>query len=152
MPEKGKLTEIEINELLLETPVGHLALAMDNRPYVIPLNYAFYDGEIYFHCALEGRKIEYIRANPRACFQVSVIGGLITSESPCKHNYSYRSVVVEGTVEEICGSESKETVLRKIVAKYADPGVAEAPISPRRIESVGVYRIIPDLISGKKDS
>ena len=152
MSEKGKLNEKEIEELLLKTAVGYLALAKDNRPYVIPLNYAYCDEVIYFHCAPGGRKINYIRANPRACFHVNESDGLIKGDNPCSHNYSYHSVIMEGVLEEISGSEAKEVALRKITAKYAGTDMAEEPISSKRIESVAVYRLIPESISGKRDS
>lgn len=152
MSDEGKLNEKEIEELLLKEAVGCLALAKDNRPYIIPLNYAYCDEVIYFHCAPEGRKINYIRANPRACFHVSHTGGLIKGDNPCSHNFSYRSVIIEGIVEDVPGSEAKEAALRKITAKYAGTKMAEAPISSKRIDSVAVYRLIPESISGKRDS
>lgn len=150
--KESLLTENEINEMLLQAPVGYLALSKDDRPYVLPLNYLFCDGEVFFHCAPKGRKIDYIKANPRVCFHVGETGGLIRGENPCSYNYKYHSVIVEGTVVEICGNVAKEVILRKIVAKYADPGVSETPISTQRVEQVGVYRLIPEQISGKKNS
>lgn len=152
MSKEGQLTDLEIKELLLQAPVGYMALARDNRPYVVPLNYVFSDEVIYFHCAPAGRKTDYIKVNPRACFHVSAIGELIKSDEPCSHNYSYHSVIVEGVVEEVCGNEAKEVALRKIVSKYAGQGMAKAPMPAKRIDSVGVYRLIPDSISAKKDS
>lgn len=152
MSKECKLSVNEINELLWKAPVGYLGLAKGGLPYVIPLNFIFSDGNIYFHCALEGRKVDYIKANPKACFQTGEIGGLIAAESPCKYNYSYRSVIVEGTVVEVGGNADKEAALRKLVAKYAEPTAAETVLTAKSIESVRVYRLVPDLISGKKDS
>lgn len=152
MAKKDKLSENEIEHLLVTVPVGYLALCKDNQPYLVPLNFLYASGAIYFHCAPEGRKIDYIRANPRACFQAGKTGGLIRGDSPCSHNYSYQSVIVEGPVEEIADSGEKEKILRKITARYSNPEVAERPISSARIAGTGVYRITPQVISGKRDS
>ncbi|MGM0688081.1 MAG: pyridoxamine 5'-phosphate oxidase family protein [Bacillota bacterium] len=152
MSEENKLTEKEIFELLLDEPVGHLGLTKEKQPYIVPLNYLYSNGAVYFHCALEGRKIDYIRINPKACFQVGRYDGLIDSDLPCAHNYHYKSIIVEGIIEEVSDQKAKEAVLRGLVAKYADPVIAEKPISEKRIETVAVYRLIPDKISGRKNS
>jgi hypothetical protein len=152
MSDAGKMTSEEINALLLEMPVGHLGLAYESQPYIVPLNYLYSDGAIYFHCALKGRKIDYIKANSRVCFQVGRYGGLITSDSACSHNYQFSSVIVEGTIEEVTDVGAKETALRGIVAKYGDPAIAEKPIPAKKIEGVSVYRIKVETIAGKTDS
>ncbi len=149
---KGSLSETEIEAVLLGGQIGYLALARDNQPYLVPLNFLYEMGSIYFHCAPEGRKIEYIRANPRACFQTGEAGGLIRGDNPCSHNYSFRSVIVEGAVEEVNDPAEKETMLRLITAKYASAQMAAGEISANRIAATGVYRIAPMYVSGKRDS
>jgi uncharacterized protein len=150
--DKSSLSEVEIDAILKEGQVGYLALAKEGQPYLVPLNFLFENGSLYFHCALQGRKIDYIRANPNACFQTGETGGLISGDNPCSHNYSYRSVIVEGRVEEVLSSAEKEKILRLITAKYASAQMAEGEISAKRVSATGVYRIIPSHISGKKDS
>lgn len=152
MSDAGKMTDEEIDVLLSEEPVGHLGLAFENQPYIVPLNYLYADGAVYFHCALKGRKIDYLKANCKVCFQVGRYGGLITSDSACSHNYQFSSVIIEGTIEEVIGVEAKETALRGIVAKYSDAAVAEKPIPAKKIEGVAVYRIAVETISGKTNS
>ena len=150
--DKSRLSGTEIDALLMEAQIGYLALARDNQPYLVPLNFIYEKGSIYFHCALQGRKIDYIRANPKACFQTGEAGGLINGDNPCSHNYSYRSVIVEGRVEEVVSSVEKEIILRLITAKYATTQMAEGEISAKRVSATGVYRITPSHISGKRDS
>lgn len=150
--EKSWLTEAEIDAILKDGQVGYLALAKEGQPYLVPLNYLYEKGLIYFHCALQGRKIDYIRANPKGCFQTGEVGGLISGDNPCSHNYSYRSVIVEGTVEEVVDPAEKENILRLITAKYSTEQMAEGVISAKRISATGVYRITPSNISGKRDS
>ena len=61
----------EMEAILRAIPLGYLGMAMGGEPYVVPLNYAYIDGKILFHCALEGKKLDYLAANPRVCFSVA---------------------------------------------------------------------------------
>jgi len=149
---KSSLTPEEINSILQSEEVGYLALAKDNQPYLVPLNFLYEKGSIFFHCAPEGRKIDYLRANPRVCFQAGEAGGIISGENPCSHNYHYRSVIVEGNVEEIISEAEKENILRLLTAKYSTRQMADGAISANRIATTGVYRIKPATISGKRNS
>ena len=44
---------------------------MGDKPYVVPLNYAYVDGRILFHCAMTGKKLDYLQRNQRVCFAVA---------------------------------------------------------------------------------
>ncbi|MBN1814646.1 MAG: pyridoxamine 5'-phosphate oxidase family protein [Anaerolineae bacterium] len=57
--------------------MGYLGLFMDGMPYVVPLNYAYVEGKILFHCALAGKKLDYLRANPQVCFAVGRQSGKV---------------------------------------------------------------------------
>ena len=48
----------EMERLLREETIGYLGLSMGDDPYVVPLNYAYVDGRILFHCAMTGRKLK----------------------------------------------------------------------------------------------
>ena len=67
----------EMERILREETLGYLGLSMDGMPYVIPLNYGYVEGKILFHCALTGKKLEYLRANPQVCFTVGRQAGKI---------------------------------------------------------------------------
>ncbi len=60
----------EMEEILRRETIGWLGMSVDGAPYVVPLNYAYLDGRVLFHCALEGKKLDAIRANPEVCFAV----------------------------------------------------------------------------------
>lgn len=63
-------SRVEMEEILNEENVGFLGLSVKDDPYVIPVNYVYDKGRIIFHCALDGKKLNYMRANPRVCFTV----------------------------------------------------------------------------------
>jgi nitroimidazol reductase NimA-like FMN-containing flavoprotein (pyridoxamine 5'-phosphate oxidase superfamily) len=46
-------------------------MCRDSEPYAVPINHAYADGKLYFHCAPTGLKLDMIRANPRVCYVVN---------------------------------------------------------------------------------
>jgi nitroimidazol reductase NimA-like FMN-containing flavoprotein (pyridoxamine 5'-phosphate oxidase superfamily) len=82
-----KLKKIErarqaIERFLESGTLGFLGLARGGQPYVVPLTYVYRKGKILFHCALTGRKLEYLKSNPQVCFTVGVQSG-----KTCRHTY-----------------------------------------------------------------
>jgi uncharacterized protein len=147
-----KLNDQEIAVVLSEEPVGHLALSKKDQPYIVPLNYVYKEGQILFHCRKTGRKVDYIASNKLTCFQVGSYGKVLHSESPCKFNYSYKSVLVEGNISEVKDLAAKEEALEAIIEKYAGLEFGRGRMLPENIDSVKVFAIKPSVISGKRDS
>lgn len=147
-----KLTDQEITAILNDEPVGHLALAKNNQPYIVPMNYVYREGQILFHSRTSGRKVDYIASNGLACFQVGSYGEVIRGEKPCKFNYSFKSVLVEGSISEVEDRAAKEEALEAIIEKYAGPEFGRGRMLPENIDGVKVFAIMPSVISGKKDT
>ena len=49
-----------IEEVIARAPVCRLALSDNGEPYVVPMNFGYSDGVLYFHGAPNGRKIDII--------------------------------------------------------------------------------------------
>lgn len=50
---------------------GYLSVNGDGGyPYTTPVNFVYENGHVYFHSALQGHKIDALRACPKACFTV----------------------------------------------------------------------------------
>jgi nitroimidazol reductase NimA-like FMN-containing flavoprotein (pyridoxamine 5'-phosphate oxidase superfamily) len=76
----------EMEKILHEETIGYLGLSMDGQLYVVPLNYGYVDGRILFHCALTGKKLDYLKANPQVCFTVGRQSGKVRRHAegdPC---------------------------------------------------------------------
>jgi len=65
---------------------GHLALSVNDLPYVFPVCYLYMNDYLYFILTALGKKIEALGTNPNICFCVDEEDG------------SRRSVIVYGTV------------------------------------------------------
>jgi uncharacterized protein len=86
----------------------------DGQAYGVPLNYVFNDNRLYFHCALEGHKLDNIKANNKVSF--CVVGK--TRVLPDKFSTEYESAIVFGTASEVQGEE-RHNALLSIIEKYS---------------------------------
>jgi hypothetical protein len=53
-----------IDAIIKKATVCRLGMVNGNNPYIVPLCFGFQDNVLYFHSALKGQKIEYLRNNP----------------------------------------------------------------------------------------
>jgi len=140
------IPDSEAREILLRGEYGVLSTASaDGRPYGVPLSYAFIESAVYFHGALEGRKLDNLAANGRVSF--CVVGR--TEVLPEKFSTRYESVIVSGTCAEATAGQKHEGLVA-LLEKYS-PGFIEAGL--RYIERSGgetrVFRLSIESISGK---
>ena len=84
-----RLAEKEVTDpawcraVLDEAPYLVLALNDAGAPYAVPLCVALADGRIYLHMATAGRKLDLLRADPRAGFTAVAHAAVIPGETAC---------------------------------------------------------------------
>ena len=145
------LTREETIDLLTQETIGHLAtFDATGYPYIVPLNYVYYQGKIYFHCAHEGRKLDNLAANNRVCFEVSRIDRKVFAPLPCKCSTRYTSALVFGTAGMVEDSARKMEVLNALTETYA-AGRAFPPVEPESAARCTVVEITIDLLEGKRN-
>lgn len=119
-----QMTEAEAKELLERGEFGILATVdSTGQPYGVPLNYVYFNDAVYFHCALIGKKLNDIAANPQVCF--TVVGN--TQVLPDKFATNYESVMVFGAaaiVEESDRNAMFEALIQKYSAAFIEAGHA----------------------------
>ncbi len=126
-----------------------LALCRGDEPYLVTVNYAYDPAEscFYFHCALEGKKIDYLRANPTVWGQVLEDRGPLTGQC----DWSYRTVQFRGLAEFVVGSEGKRRALSLLIDHLEpDPEPLKQRLLKGRLEKVGVVRVRVLAMSGKQ--
>jgi nitroimidazol reductase NimA-like FMN-containing flavoprotein (pyridoxamine 5'-phosphate oxidase superfamily) len=67
-----ELTDQECRSTLANASFGRLACSLDDQPYIVPVYFAYHDGNIYV-LGTVGRKIEWMRRNPKVCLLVDEI-------------------------------------------------------------------------------
>ena len=145
------LTREETIDLLTQETIGHLAtFDATGYPYIVPLNYVYYQGKIYFHCAPEGRKLDNLAANNRVCFEVSRIDRKVFAPLPCKCSTRYTSALVFGIAGMVEDTARKMEVLNALTETYA-AGRSFPPVEPESAAHCTVVEITIDLIEGKRN-
>jgi hypothetical protein len=114
------------------------------------MNYGF-DAErncFYFHCAPDGKKIAYLRANPNVWGQVIEDRGYL----PGKCDHAYRSVHFGGRVAFLKSEEEKrEALILMIQQLEPDPApVIERLITQARLTKTAVGRVQVLEMTGKR--
>jgi uncharacterized protein len=69
-----ELSKEECRELLKRVRTGRLACSLHDQPYVVPVCFSHESEFIYIFSAV-GKKIEWMRQNPKVCLQADEIGG-----------------------------------------------------------------------------
>jgi uncharacterized protein len=115
-----EITAQEAAALLERAEYGVLStVGVDGQPYGMPLSFVYRDGGIYFHCALNGHKLDNIAHNDKVSF--CAVGA--TRVLPDKFATEYESAVAFGVVSELTGAERLEALFW-LVEKYS-PGFLE---------------------------
>lgn len=86
----SEMTEKECLDVLARAAIGRLGCALDNQPYVVPIYLAYEPGFIYVFSTY-GKKIEWMRANPKVCVEVDEV----------RSQTQWMSVVANGRYEEL---------------------------------------------------
>jgi nitroimidazol reductase NimA-like FMN-containing flavoprotein (pyridoxamine 5'-phosphate oxidase superfamily) len=144
---KDRELSIELaTKLLAEGEYGILStVGMDGQAYGIPLNYVYKNNCLYFHCALEGHKLDNIRANNKVSFCVVGRARVL----PEKFTTAYESGVAFGTASELQGSERHDALL-SIVEKYSPDFMEEGKkLIAKYNDKTTIIKIAINHITGK---
>ena len=118
----------------------------DGQPYGVPLNYAYKDNCIYFHCALKGHKIDNIDDNPKVSF--CAVGN--TQVLPSEFSTNYVSAVAFGVASEVQGTERYKALVL-FLEKFSPDFMEEGNKYIEKLDKVTkVIKIEIQHISGKK--
>lgn len=119
----------------------------EETPYCIPLSLVRVGEELYFHCALEGRKLDLLRKNPKVCITFVEYN---QSAEDAFTTY-FRCAVVEGTAYEVTEQADKIAALRALCEKLTPANMADFDNAiERSLSRTGVWGIHMDQITGKE--
>src|SRR5690242_1996077 len=104
----GKLTDTQIDQVLYAQSLGRIGCYANQKIYVVPVTYVFYDGYIYAH-SKEGLKVKMMRENPNVCFQVDAVENMT----------NWRSVIVWGQYEELKNDSQQQAGMKIMMDRLA---------------------------------
>lgn len=145
-------SEKELIDIIRRCDVIRLAFNNGDYPYILPLNFGFENkGDkltFYFHSALEGTKVDIIKNDNRASFEMDTKHELQYDPERGYCTMSYESVIGRGKIR-ILAEEEKIDALKKLMAQYHG-GNEEKYFNPAAIPRTLVYALEVESMTGKR--
>jgi nitroimidazol reductase NimA-like FMN-containing flavoprotein (pyridoxamine 5'-phosphate oxidase superfamily) len=145
-----EITDVEVlKKILKSTEYVTVAMSMDNQPYLVSLSHGYDENRncIYFHCAQEGKKLDFLKENNTIFGQALLDYDYIQGE--CNHNFA--SVHFKGKVTFITDPNEKlraiQTMIRQL-DKNPEPLIAK--LKAEKLQNTLVGRIDIETMTGKK--
>ena len=148
-----EVTDInEIEKILFQCKTCHIAMVDDGAPYVVPLSYGFkiLNGkilELFFHSAMNGKKIDILKKNHQVCFEISYEGEPVHSDTPCHSGYYFASVIGYGASVFIDDTDTKCEALSILFRHQTGK---EVSFTAANAENICVFKIISSDFTGKR--
>jgi hypothetical protein len=140
-----------LKKILKSAKYVTLALSMNNVSYLATLSHGYDESQncIYFHCAKEGKKLDYIKSNNIVWGQAMLDYGY--EEGQCNHLYA--SVQFQGRITIISRLEEKRKAAEYMIQQLdKNPEALLQKLKPERLEGTVFGRIDIDYMSGKKST
>ena len=148
-----EVTDInEIEKIIAKCRTCHVAMIGGEYPYVVPLSYGYkITGgdtiELYFHCAMEGKKIDILKRNNKVCFEISYEGEATGSDTPCNSGYYFASVVGFGEAAFIDDEKNKNDTLSILYKHQTGDDIS---FDAEQLKNVCIFKIVSKNFTGKK--
>lgn len=139
-----------VAEILGQARVCRIAWNGRPFPYVVPLSFVYEQGTIWFHCALEGEKLDRLRADPNVCLEVDQELSLREGGRACAWGVRYRSVIARGRAEIVQDPRAKAAALQLLMQKYS--GRTGWDIPTAELSRVAVVAVALSEVSGKESA
>jgi nitroimidazol reductase NimA-like FMN-containing flavoprotein (pyridoxamine 5'-phosphate oxidase superfamily) len=128
----------EMEQILRGCRLGFLGLAAGGEAYVVPLTYVYREGRILFHCAMSGKKLDFLRADGRVCFTVARESGeMIRHPEGADCRADHDSVICRGTARIVEDARERRRILdefNRALTPEAEPVTPEAAAKCRAVE------------------
>lgn len=137
-----------MEDILREETIGWLGMNSESGPYVIPLNYAYEDGRVVFHCAHEGLKLDLIRSNPEVCFSVGRQAGEIRRHADGVCHPDSESVLCFGRARILEDLPERASALTTFQRSFQPDA---PPMSEEGAKGCGVVEIVIREMTGRRE-
>jgi nitroimidazol reductase NimA-like FMN-containing flavoprotein (pyridoxamine 5'-phosphate oxidase superfamily) len=138
----------EIDEIIHGCQICHLACAVDGDPYVVPVSFGYDGSAVYFHTSRDGKKIDFISANPRVCLEFERKVNLVTNDSDaCKWSFTFESAIGYGFAKELLDAEERAYGLNQIMLHYSG---REWQFNSSVLANTRVWRVPIESVTGKR--
>ena len=105
----------QILHILDTAKVLHLGMAVNDEPYVVPMNYGYTMEDeklvLYLHSAVKGRKLDMMQTNPKVFFSIDCDRQPFEGKVPCQYGLVYSSIMGRGTATIVEDVEEKKQAM-----------------------------------------
>ncbi len=112
--------------ILKKCKIMRLGLCGNEFPYIVPMNFGYdFDGTaitLYLHSAREGKKLDIIKENPSACFEMDCSFELKYDEATDTYTSYYECLMGFGKIEVVETFDDKRSALIKIMEHQCGEG------------------------------
>ena len=139
----------EIERIIARAQVCRIAMCDGDTPYVVPVCFGHEGDHIYVHAALEGKKTDILRRNPRVCVEFEVDVEVAPCGETCQGwTMRYRSVIGQGVARLVADPTEKSSALNAIMIHYG--GAGGESYTRERLDGVTVIEIAVETLTGKR--
>lgn len=148
---------LAIQDILRTATIGRMAtVGRDGYPYITPVNFVYHGGDIYFHCAPEGEKLDNIARDSRVCFEVDIpLSYLDAAFDPerraCKLHQFFHCVIIRGTASIVPDGALKIDVLNALARKRESGDLVPVAGDMPAYKACRVVQIRPEVTTAKSD-
>ena len=128
-----------LDEVLDATWVGTLSTVVDGLPWSVPMTFARVGDDVLLHGSTGAGALRHLAAGAPAALAVTVLDGLVISDTLMDHSANYRSAVLRGHVEPCADPAAALAALTDAIV----PGRSAelAPASARDLAATVVFRL-----------
>lgn len=145
---KQQLSQEDCAAVLARGTSGVLALCGEDAwPYALPLSYVYHNGQVFFHTAPSGYKLDLLARNERASFCVIDEDRIV----PEAYTAYFRSAIAFGRLRVLDDPAEKRAALEALAAKYS-PELPEGRQKEveQTLPRVVMLAMTVDYLSGKE--
>ncbi len=140
--ERSATERAVLDALLDDEMAGTLALAVDGRPWVVPMLFARDGDRVLLHGSTGAGVLRRAAAGAPVALSVVVLDGLVVAHSTFESSANYRSAVVQGVAEVLHG-EAKSAALVALSNRLLPGRVAEVQPMTAKEEAATVVLALP---------
>lgn len=140
----------QIDAIIDRSTVCFVAMAhLSGEPYLLPMNFVYFEGAVYLHSATEGSHLKLLAENNQVCLCFCEPGPLVyqSEQVACSHSMRADSVLIWGRVEFVESAEEKIEIFHALMKRFVPN--REFTYSAPSITHTQVWRIQPERISAK---
>jgi hypothetical protein len=142
LPERGVYEREQIDAILDEALICHLAYVKDGEPRVIPTIHARVGDTLYVHGSNASRTLRTAKGGAPVAAEVTLLDGLVLARSAFHHSMNYPSVVVYGRARAVTDPTEKLDAQRALVEHVVHGRAADArPPNERELGQTTILAI-----------